>query len=276
MIQCDSGARHASSDEDLIEELFPEGEPAALRPGRRRQGSNSSEIHRGRLLTSLTHTMAEKGYAATRVADISRAARVSSRTFYEHFADKADAFLAAYVLAGDVLFQQVKEITDDCDDWGDRIMAGFRTYLASLDKHPAVTRLFLFETPGESDVIRPDKVRILEKFSRFLVEHIARARAEDERLRAVTRELTPELAYGVVVGVNEMVLRGLEHGRTAMSMLEPCLVLYGSAVNASSHEFARLMLERSGGRELEELLDRERALSRPDVDLGDGALRLTP
>jgi AcrR family transcriptional regulator len=245
---------------DLLDDVFLDDDPAPLPPGRRRQGSNASEIHRRRLLSSLTRIMAEKGYSATRVADISRGAKVSSRTFYEHFTDKAEAFLAAYVLAGSLLLEQIIRATAVCDTWEDRIVIGFRSYLDALDKHPAVTRLFLFHIPGESEVIRRDKTRNIERWSELLVEQVRQARIEDARMRAVTHELTPTLAYAVVSAVNEMVLHGIEQGVPASSMLGPCLTIFGGAVNEQSHEFARLMGERAGRPALDSLLERARTV----------------
>ena len=44
----------------------------------------------------MAQVVAEKGYAATTVADVVERAGVSRRTFYEQFADKEACFLAAY------------------------------------------------------------------------------------------------------------------------------------------------------------------------------------
>ena len=49
---------------------------------------------RTRLITGMAWAFAERGYNATTVAHITKAALVSRRTFYEHFADKETAALA--------------------------------------------------------------------------------------------------------------------------------------------------------------------------------------
>ena len=51
---------------------------------------------RGRMLAAIAEAVAEKGYAATTVADVVGRAGVSRKTFYEHFADKEECFLAAW------------------------------------------------------------------------------------------------------------------------------------------------------------------------------------
>src|SRR3954453_9402858 len=51
-------------------------------------------------------TMAEKGYVATSVADVLRAAKVSRETFYEQFDSKEDCFMSALEAATGVVLAQ--------------------------------------------------------------------------------------------------------------------------------------------------------------------------
>ena len=62
--------------------------------------------HRARLTGGLAAAIAEKGYAAVTIADVVRHARVSKRTFYEHFADKEACFLALYAETSDELHRR--------------------------------------------------------------------------------------------------------------------------------------------------------------------------
>ena len=61
--------------------------------------SRDSRRHRLRLLEGFAAAVSERGYAATTIAHIVEHARVSKRTFYEHFADKEECFLALYAEA---------------------------------------------------------------------------------------------------------------------------------------------------------------------------------
>ncbi len=63
---------------------------------------------RTRLLEATGRAVAEKGYAAATIDDIVRGAGVSKKTFYEHFSDKLDCFLAAYEAASDELLAHVR------------------------------------------------------------------------------------------------------------------------------------------------------------------------
>src|ERR1700752_5261293 len=51
---------------------------------------------RGRLLAAMAAAVAVKGYAGVAVADVIAQAGVSRKTFYEHFDNKEECFLAAY------------------------------------------------------------------------------------------------------------------------------------------------------------------------------------
>ena len=54
------------------------------------------ESQRGRLLAAMAEVVAPKGYGAVAVRDVIARAGVSRKTFYEHFDNKEECFLAAY------------------------------------------------------------------------------------------------------------------------------------------------------------------------------------
>src|SRR3954470_22993998 len=73
------------------------GEVHQLPRGRHRLTREEVQTsQRERMLLSMAEAASVKGYAKTTVADVIKRARVSRETFYEHFSDKEDCFLAAY------------------------------------------------------------------------------------------------------------------------------------------------------------------------------------
>ena len=81
-----------------------------LPPGR--HGLSRKEVarsQRDRILRSIADAVAEHGYVMTPVADVLRRAGVSRETFYEHFANKQECFLAAYDASADTLLASVRE-----------------------------------------------------------------------------------------------------------------------------------------------------------------------
>ena len=66
-----------------------------LRPGGGRSRAATERNQRERLFAALTATVGEKGYEATRVADLVALSGVSRSSFYSHFEDKQSCFVAA-------------------------------------------------------------------------------------------------------------------------------------------------------------------------------------
>lgn len=103
-----------------------------------------------RILAAVAETMAEKGYVATTVADILARAGVSRETFYQQFASKQDAFMAAFDAAGEIALESLAVGWDDALVASgatpiDRFDAALVAYLDALVARPAFARTFLVE-----------------------------------------------------------------------------------------------------------------------------------
>jgi len=104
-----------------------------------------SRSQRERLLAATMRIVAAKGYAATRVTDLTEEAGISRTTFYELFADKEACFLAAYDNAVDGLVRRISAAYEAERRWPDRIRAGLATLLEALAEDPAQARLGLVD-----------------------------------------------------------------------------------------------------------------------------------
>jgi len=100
---------------------------------------------RERLLEAAIRVVAEKGYAATTVTDLTREAGISRTTFYEMFDDKEGCFLAAYDGVVDALVRRVAAAYEAEGGWPQRARAGLAALLAALAEEPDVARLALVE-----------------------------------------------------------------------------------------------------------------------------------
>src|SRR5947209_6213448 len=67
---------------------------------------------RGRILRALATSMAAKGYQATTIADIARAARVSKTVVYAHFRDKEECLLELYTRSTDHVLDTIRGAQD--------------------------------------------------------------------------------------------------------------------------------------------------------------------
>ena len=188
---------------------------------------------RGRMIAAMAETVAAKGYAATTVADVVARAGVSRKTFYEHFADREECFLAAYDAAVDALFGAVAERVaagePAGDDWRARVCAGVRAYLEALASEPAFARTFLVEVRVAGPRAQARRAQVHDRFVEFLRSQSTLARQDHPWLPAV-----PDTVYAAIVGgMDEVVSAWVADGRTAdLAQLEPDLSYFQLALLA--------------------------------------------
>ena len=104
-----------------------------------------AQNQRERIVTALVDTVAERGYNATTVANITKAASVSRRTFYEHFADKEACFLAAYEMVADHIAASMRAAAESFEEWPQQVRAALATMLRFLAGEPELARLCMIE-----------------------------------------------------------------------------------------------------------------------------------
>jgi AcrR family transcriptional regulator len=176
---------------------------------------------RTRLLEAVGRAVAEKGYAGATIDDIVRGAGVSKKTFYDHFSDKLDCFLAAYEAASDELLARLREAQSSGDGWLDRTRAGVVAYLRWLAAEPALARVFLIEVAAAGPVAAERRERIRDRYAEVLRELQDDARTD---IPALPR-LPDEIFHALVAAVDEVVVRRIrESGGADLPDLEPVLL----------------------------------------------------
>jgi AcrR family transcriptional regulator len=108
---------------------------------------------RERLIAGLAAAVADKGYAAVTLADITREARVSRRVFYENFEGKEECFLAAFEVVVAHLRELVDAAVEGADDWPAEAIAATRAVLGFLAAEPDLARLLLVESRGAGPAV---------------------------------------------------------------------------------------------------------------------------
>ncbi len=146
---------------------------------------------RQRLLAATEALIVEKGGAATTIEAIVKGAGVSSATFYEHFRDKEECFLAAFERAVDELEGEVRRAVPAEGSRDDQVRVGIAALLAAIDAEPARARLCVIEA---------------QKGGRRM-----RARY-DEALDAAAAELADPLGQGIAGGLAWLLRERLELG----------------------------------------------------------------
>jgi AcrR family transcriptional regulator len=167
---------------------------------------------RTRLLEAVGRAVAHKGYAAATIEDVVRDAGVSKKTFYEHFSDKQDCFLAAYEAASDELLAHVTAAQEAARGaWLDRTRAGIHAYLRWLAAEPELARVFLIEIAAAGPEALERRERMRDRYA--------------ERMRELQagNGVPDEIFHAVVAGADDLVVRRLREGRDLVE-LEPTLL----------------------------------------------------
>jgi AcrR family transcriptional regulator len=154
--------------------------------------------HHSRLLQGMAEAAARKGYADTTIADIVREASVSRRTFYEHFATKADCLIALYEAASHNALKVLREAIDPSHGWEQQVERGLGAYLACMASNPVLVRTLFVEILG----LGPQGLAARRRVNQAIADYM---------LAVVP--MPPELAMAVVGGVHELVLQAVEDGR---------------------------------------------------------------
>ena len=170
-------------------------------------GDSSAHEARVRLVAGMLECLEKKSFANVTINDVVAAARVSKRTFYEHFDSKEDCFLAAYVAASTELMNAIDmAATDTSYTWERCIEETCGAYLMMLEQNPALSRAFLLEIHLAGEKAIKARREIHGRFAELLKNLVARARKDNPHMKP----LSPKLAIALVGGINELVLVALE------------------------------------------------------------------
>jgi AcrR family transcriptional regulator len=155
------------------------------------------------LAAALAAAVAERGYAATTIADIVAHAHVSKRTFYQHFADKEECMMALYDHVCDRLMLKIRGSGVPTDR---RAHDAAAAYLGALDAMPDVTRALLIEVQAAGRRAFQLRQETLRKFARTLIVMVESGRAADPQMPALA---LPQ-ALAMVGGINELLLHAVD------------------------------------------------------------------
>jgi AcrR family transcriptional regulator len=122
----------------------PARAPVRLGPGRPRLPEDEvAENHRGRIMFATAQAIAERGYAAATIADITKLAGVDGRAFYRLFVDKQEAFDAVYERGLQQTLASAAHAYFAVDGWPQRIWEVLRVMTQSAQANPVGAHLGL-------------------------------------------------------------------------------------------------------------------------------------
>ena len=172
------------------------------------------------MLDAIAISVAANGYSATSVADVIEGAGVSRRTFYEHFRDKEECYLAAYEESVNEALDAVRDGVSAAEDWIERVRGGLRAYLGYLAAHPDASRAFIVEVLAAGPRALAQRDRVHATFAAFL--RAARLEAAWSLQLPALPDETFELMVG---GIEHVVAQEIRTGGASRLLeLEPSLL----------------------------------------------------
>ncbi len=187
-------------------------------PGRGRGGVAAEQ--RERILAAMVAGVARHGYRATRVADVVELAGVSSRSFYELFADKRACLAAAVEAIVAVAGAEVAAATAAGGEREGLLGAALGSFAALLAAQPAAARAALLEAEvagGEAPAPLAGELRRLEAAARERL-------AADPALAGLPAEILAA-QIGAALEIARTLLREGREGEMAGLAAELAVVL---------------------------------------------------
>jgi AcrR family transcriptional regulator len=168
----------------------------------------------------MLNAVAELGYLGTNVQDVIDRAGVSRPTFYEHFSNKEDCFLAAFDTSAERLVKKIDAaVRKGGDVWRDRVRFGLEALLRLAASEPEIARAMVVEARAASAAAVKRRVALMDDFARCLDQQA------NELLPGPGR--TAVTASGVIGGIESLLYSRLckeEHDR--IESLLPSLMYF--------------------------------------------------
>lgn len=156
-------------------------------------------VQRERLIVAMVSAAAELGYLETNVQDVIDRAGVSRPTFYEHFSNKEDCFLAAFDASAERLRKKVfAGARKGGRVWRDRVRYALEALLRFAAREPDVARMMVVEARAASATAVRRRVELLDEFADCLQN-------QAEELLPERGTKTVMAAPGVVGGIESLL-----------------------------------------------------------------------
>jgi AcrR family transcriptional regulator len=162
------------------------------------------ENQRERILSAVGDVVSVAGYREMSVEDVIVTAGVSRRTFYEHFKNKEDAFLAAYDAVLLQLLSLVQSAIDAEQTFPARMRAGLSAFLDFLAREPGFARMCIVEALAAGPEAIARRNGAMTAFATLI--------SENAREIGTPLEPQPLTAETIVGGIYEVVYTRIVRG----------------------------------------------------------------
>ncbi len=161
---------------------------------------------RERILDAVLQAASQSGYAAMRIEDVIALAGVSRRTFYDHFANKEEAFLAAYELVLEQLLSGVTSAFASGESWTSRVRRGLAAFLNLLASEPVLAQVCVVEALAAGPRALARRTEAMAAFQALL---------QPPKGDALATSTAPPVAVEAIVGgIYEVIYSRVTSNRT--------------------------------------------------------------
>lgn len=181
-----------------------------LAPGRGHSREEVDQNQRERLFAAMVATVAEKGYEGTTVADVLELAGVSRKTFYRHFADKAECFAETLAVMLDTTVAVLRAQLGRGGQLGSGEEA-LAALLGAAAAQPAAAKVCVIEAFTAGPSARAKLERAVGELEWLAADLMVDSKAEE----AAAGRVPQEMARALLGGIGSLSYHLLAEGRAA-------------------------------------------------------------
>jgi AcrR family transcriptional regulator/DNA-binding MarR family transcriptional regulator len=139
-------------------------------PGPRGGGVFVSRVQQTRLLDAAVAVVAERGVARLSATRVSALAGMSTKTFYDLFADGEDCFLGVFDRAVDELAAVAAPVWAGEGEWVQRVRSVVIVLLASVERDAALGRVVFVEALGAGPRVLARRAEVFDRVAQLIDE----------------------------------------------------------------------------------------------------------
>ena len=228
-----------------------------------------ARVQQTRLLDAATAVVAQGGVARLTARTVSARAGMSTKTFYDLFANSEDCLLAVFDRAVEDLAAAVLPAWKAQDEWVERVRGALGVLLACLDRDAGLARVVFVEALAGGPRVLARRAEVLDRVAGFIDEGREGSRVGGELLGDPGRSaLTAAGVAGAAFGlIHARLLEGKREG-SLMELLNPLVATV--VLPYRGHEASARELERAAP-ELPELPEGRVSSVRPGPAESSGA-----
>lgn len=177
-------------------------------------------VQRERLLAATMRAGAELGYRDFNVQDVLDRAGVSRPTFYEHFENKEDGFLAAFDAAALRLRERLELAMEGDGSWRERLRLALEELLRFVIEEPDAAATLIVDARAATPTALRRRDELLDRFGTCLDAQVRADLPEGPAPSAIS-------AAGIVGGIESLLYSRLYRGESGdLESLLPSLMYF--------------------------------------------------